>query len=197
MKKAVVLWTGGKDSCLALHLAREGGFEIFALVTFVPEGGAEFLAHPQAEMREQAEKLGLAIHFLEIGTSYKESYVDGLKWIKESLGAGTVVTGDIDLVDGFPNWIEECCEGTGLAVFRPLWLKSREWVLREVLDLGMKVRISFLNHPALPRRWLNRIIDEPLFLEMKAVSASCGIDLAGENGEYHTMVVDAPAFLTS
>ncbi len=51
MKNAVVLWTGGKDSCLALHLSKYK-YHIKALATFVPAGEGEFRAHPQSEMRD-------------------------------------------------------------------------------------------------------------------------------------------------
>ncbi len=36
--RAAVLWTGGKDSALALYEARLSGFTIVNLVTFIPEG---------------------------------------------------------------------------------------------------------------------------------------------------------------
>ena len=37
---------------------------------------------------------------------------------------------------------------------------------------------------------LGKILDEALLEEM----AQCGIDVCGENGEYHTLVVDGPIF---
>lgn len=195
MQSAVVLWTGGKDCCLALHLALESNFSIIALVTFVPSGNTEFQAHPQSEMRKQAIKLGLIIQFIEINEPYKASYIDALKWIQQSLGASVVITGDIDLIDGLPNWIEECCLEAGNIVYRPLWKKPREWIMDEIVLRKIRAKITFLNHSSLPKEWLNQIIEEPFLTEMKNVIAPIGIDLAGENGEYHTMVVDAPAMV--
>jgi diphthine-ammonia ligase len=197
MENAVVLWTGGKDSCLALHLVRdnlERHINIVALATFVPPGNVEFRAHPQTEMRNQAKKLGLDIHFIEIHEPYRESYVEALKGMKRDFGASIVITGDIDLVKGHPNWMEECCQGLDIEVHRPLWQRSREWIMEELLARNIQARISFINHPSIPVEWLNRIIDRQFLSELKALSASSGIDLTGENGEYHTMVVAAPAF---
>ena len=203
-RRAVELWTGGKDSCLALHLVREqrADVEVVALVTFVPSGGGgggattEFKAHPQTEMRSQAARLGLPLHFVEVAEPYEASYASGLTWVRDALGATVVVTGDIDLVNGMPNWIEARCEGLGVDVERPLWLKPREWVLQQVLARGIKARFTYLAHPALPREWLGRVIDAAVVQELKAISASAGgVDAAGENGEYHTMVVDAPGFV--
>lgn len=196
MKNAVVLWTGGKDSCLALHLALEKKINILALVTFVPQGNREFRAHPQSEIKFQAGRMGLDVYFKEIKEPYKSSYINALKWIKEDLDASIVISGDIDLVGGLPNWIEECCDGLEIDVFQPLWQKSREWVMGELLAREIKAKITWLNHPLLPREWLNRIIDKKLLTEMKSVSSSIGFDLTGENGEYHTMVISAPAFVS-
>lgn len=64
MQNAVVLWTGRKDSCLALHLAQESNLNIVALVTFVPARNVEFVAHPQSRMREQAQGMGINMHFI-------------------------------------------------------------------------------------------------------------------------------------
>src|SRR5580704_9376360 len=100
MQNAVVLWTGGKDSCLALHLARENNLNIVALITFVPPGNAEFEAHPQSRMQKQAKRMALDIHFIEITEPYKFSYIKALKWIEDTFMASVVITGDIDLVEG-------------------------------------------------------------------------------------------------
>ena len=47
-----------------------------------------------------------------------------------------------------------------------------------------------LNNTLLPRSLLGRVLDEDVLAEMER----CGIDLCGENGEYHTLVVDGPVF---
>jgi diphthine-ammonia ligase len=192
MKNAVVLWTGGKDSCLALHIAQEQNYNIVGLVTFVPVGNPLFQAHPQPEMEKQAARLGLHVHFLEVREPYKESYIEQLKWIKTTLNATTAVTGDIDYVGGCSNWIVDCCEKAELEVLRPLWQQDREWVMEQLLTRGIQARISFISHSAIPSDWNGRLIDRQLLSEMKVLCKNCGIDLAGENGEYHTMVTGAP-----
>ena len=188
-QSVVVLWTGGKDSCLALYRCKEMGHEIKALATFVPENLSEFKAHPREIMLKQAEQLGLPIHFIQIEAPYKESYIEALKWIKDKLSASAVATGDIDLVAGLPNWIQECCEEAGLDCLRPLWRKSRGILMDEILRRKIRAKITWINHPSIPSHWINQEIDEALLKEMKELSRMTGIDLAGENGEYHTMVI--------
>jgi uncharacterized protein (TIGR00290 family) len=188
MKAAVVLWTGGKDSCLALYRARELGHQILALATFVPKDGKEFSAHPREQMIQQAAQLGLPIHFIAVEEPYRSSYVSGLTWIRNNLGVTAVVTGDIDLVDQLPNWIQECCSSLDLEVVMPLWQEPREALMDELIRREMQVKITWINHPSIPQHWLNKTIDKVFLEEMKAVCKRENLDLCGENGEYHTMV---------
>ncbi len=186
--KVIVLWTGGKDSCLALHLCREQGFEILGLATFIPSDETEFKAHPQSEIQRQAQALSLPIHFIKVVEPYRDSYIKGLQYICYELGADEVATGDIDLVDGHPNWILECCAGLELEVLRPLWQWPRERIMREIISRKIQARLSFINHPKIPQEWLGRHIDAQLLAEMISLFGVNHLDLAGENGEYHTMI---------
>lgn len=185
----MVLWTGGKDCCLALHRVREAGWEVVGLVTFVPEGEAEFHAHPLPEMAAQAQALGLPWQKVTVSAPFREGYQAALRQLRAH-GADAVVTGDIDRVEGHPNWITECAVGTGLQVILPLWQEAREVLMEELLRRGIRARIQYLNRLDLPREWLGREIDPSLLAEMQDHSARQGWDLCGENGEYHTMVED-------
>jgi uncharacterized protein (TIGR00290 family) len=188
-----VLWTGGKDSCLALHRAYDRGIPIACLATFVPDNGREFHAHPRAEMKKQANAMNVDLHFIPVREPYRDSYVKGLTWLKD-LGITAVITGDIDYVAGHPNWIEDCCKGLDLDVIRPLWQESRHALMEELLARGIEARITWVNHPGIPQSWKGRVIDADCVAELTQLSMHAGIDLCGENGEYHTMVFSAPLF---
>jgi diphthine-ammonia ligase len=189
---AVVLWTGGKDSCLALYRAYDLGILIKGLATFIPENENEFKAHPRFEMEKQAEVVSLPIHFLKVKEPYWDGYVTALKWLKEHLEIDAVITGDIDLVNGNPNWIGECCKGLGIDVICPLWRRPRESLLQELIDRGIEARVTWINNEALPFEWRGRIIDEAFLKDIKDLAKNTGIDICGENGEYHTMVAKFP-----
>src|SRR5690242_20301545 len=106
MQNAAVLWTGGKDCSLALHEARRDGYGIQCLVTFAPLN-PNFLAHPPAFMKMQAEALGLPHHIISISEPFEKSYETALCQLREKMGITTVITGDIAEVGGSPNWIRE------------------------------------------------------------------------------------------
>jgi diphthamide synthase (EF-2-diphthine--ammonia ligase) len=105
-KRAMVLWTGGKDSSLAFYKAKAAGYDIVGLVTFVPLDG-EFLAHPLSFMKYQAEALGVPHYAVEIREPFKASYEQAISSLKEKYDIDTLVTGDIAEVDGLPNWSSE------------------------------------------------------------------------------------------
>src|ERR1043165_5793914 len=91
---AAVLWTGGKDSVLALHEARRSGCRVRCLVTFAPPE-PDFLAHPVAFMKLQSEALGLPHLVWPVHQPFAESYEAGLRWLQETMNIDTVITGDI------------------------------------------------------------------------------------------------------
>lgn len=188
-----VLWTGGKDSVLALHDVRRDGCQVRCLVTFAPPATG-FLAHPVDLMRLQAEALGLP-HFLwPVEAPYAESYEAGLRWLRETMGIDTVVTGDIARVDGQPNWIRERSRPAGLNVLTPLWGCDRLALLQRLLADGFSVVFSCVKTRWLSPGWVGRDLDQNAVDGLCALRELNGLDLCGEAGEYHTLVTDAPQF---
>ena len=190
---AAVLWTGGKDSCQALHEVLRSGVRVARLVTFAPPG-AKFLAHPLAIMARQAEAMGLEHHVIQIGQPYRESYRAAIAELRGPQGIGALVTGDIAEVGGMPNWIEECCRGLGVEVLRPLWGRGREELLEAFLSAGFRAVLSCVKRPWFTEDWLGAALDRTCVERLRQCAEETGLDLCGENGEYHTMVLDGPLF---
>lgn len=187
---AIVLWTGGKDSALALELGR-ADFNVIGLATFAPATGADFKAHPIELMLHQADSLGLPHHLLPVIEPYRGSYVAGLRRLVE-LGACSVITGDIAAVDGHDNWIRQCAEGI-VDTHMPLWSIDRTAHLRQVEALGFRAVVSLARRDKFAASIVGRTLDGQLIEELVALQ-SHGIDPCGENGEYHTSVLNGPGF---
>ncbi|HET7626336.1 MAG TPA: diphthine--ammonia ligase [Verrucomicrobiae bacterium] len=190
---AAVLWTGGKDSVLALHEAARNGCRVRCLVTFTPPE-PDFLAHPIAFMKLQAEALSLP-HFLRpVREPFAESYEAGLRWLKETNGIDTVITGDIAEVNGSPNWIRERSRSVGMNVITPLWEQDRLALLQQLLAAEFKVVFSCVKTKWMNAGWVGRELNHQTIAELRALREQNGLDLCGEQGEYHTLVTDAPEF---
>jgi uncharacterized protein (TIGR00290 family) len=190
---AAVLWTGGKDSALALHEARRNGCRVHCLVTFAPPE-PDFLAHPVAVMKLQADALGLPHFVWPVNAPFAESYEAGLRWLRETMHIDTVITGDIAEVGGSPNWIRERSRAAGLNVLTPLWGRDRLTLLRQLLAAGFMVIFSCIKTQWLTPAWVGRQLDEAAIAELLLLRGQNGLDLCGEEGEYHTLVTDAPDF---
>jgi len=193
MTDAAMLWTGGKDSALALQEARQTGYNIRCLVTFAPVQAA-FLAHPLDFIKLQAQAMALPHYVLPISTPYAEAYETSLRRLKDELGIDCVVTGDIAAGDGKPNWIRERSCPVGMNVSTPLWGRDRNALLRQLLRQGFTVRISCVNTRWLHASWVGRELNDAAMAELHSVREQNGLDLCGENGEYHTLVTDGPMF---
>ncbi len=184
-----VLWTGGKDCSLAFHKAQQAGYNITHLVTFMPES-ANFRAHSLHLMRLQIEAIGLPHIKLLVKPPMKESYEDQIQHLKTNYQIETLVTGDIDEIENHDNWIEKCCEKSGMKVFNPLWKKNREDLLKELINSNFNTIFTLVKKPFFDASWLGRKITLKVLIELQQK----GIDMCGENGEYHTMVIGAPFF---
>jgi len=188
--KSAVLWTGGKDSALALH--RSAGLGVTELVTFVPPD-ADFQAHDLELMAWQARALGLSHRRVVVGFPYQEGYERALAELLAS-GIQRVVTGDIAQVDGHPNFISLCAERVGMDVSLPLWGVDRRQHMQEIVALGFDVVLTFVREPWLDATWVGRHLDAPALAELDELSRTNGLDPAGENGEYHSMVLHGPGW---
>lgn len=193
MQNAAMLWTGGKDSSLALYEAVREGHCVRCLVTFAPPQ-AKFLAHPLGFLQLQAQALGLPHHVLPIGEPFEKSYEASLGQLRNEMGIDGVVTGDIAEVGGSPNWIRERSRPVGMKVHTPLWGRDRETLLQQLSGHGFKVLFSCVKTQWLAQSWVGRELDDSAIADLRTVRERTGLDLCGEEGEYHTLVTDGPQF---
>ena len=194
MFNVAVSWTGGKDSSLALYEAEKLGCEICCLVTFAP-GQGSLIAHPLDFIRLQAKALGLPHCLLKVDDPFDQSYEDAIALLKEQQGIDTLVTGDIGEVAGHdPNWIVERSVHCGVDVIRPLWHRERLELLEKLLTLRFKVVFSCVKSPWFTDEWLGLELSPDLVQRLSGMSERTGLDICGEQGEYHTLVVDGPQF---
>jgi diphthine-ammonia ligase len=192
-KVTAVLWTGGKDSCLALYEVSRQGYGINRLVTFVPRV-ARFRAHPLKVMQLQAQAMGLPHQTMEIEEPYGPAYQEAIATLGERWGIRTLVTGDMGEVDGHPNWIAECASASGMRVLMPLWGRNDAGLLDHFVSSGFRAIISCVRTPWLMEGWLGRELDTEALEELSTLAERHGFDVCGEQGEYHTLVLDGPPF---
>jgi uncharacterized protein (TIGR00290 family) len=187
----VTSWSGGKDSALAFHRVRRGGGRPLALLTVLDETGTRTRSHglrPEV-VRAQADALGVPLWTANASWAAYESEFMALLARAAGERAGHAVFGDIDL-QAHRDWEEQVCAAAGLAPALPLWLEPRRTLVDELLGLGFRAVIAAVREDALPTALLGRELDSALVREIETL----GADACGENGEYHTVLVDGPDF---
>jgi len=187
----VMSYSCGKDSTLALHKMIEQGHKPVALLVMVNEKVDRSFFHgadyAMLEAYSKCLELPLLITPSE-GERYHLAMEESLRKAK-TMGAEAACFGDID-IEGNRMWAEERCINAELEAVFPLWQRSREENVYELVELGYRCLIKSINNTLLPKSILGKFIDDVSISMMK----DCGIDICGENGEYHTLVVDGPVF---
>jgi uncharacterized protein (TIGR00290 family) len=185
-------WSGGKDSAFALHLAAQAGALPRQLIAMMIEGGERSRSHGLSRevLAAQADALGLPIEFGAASWSGYEAEL--LRLLEANVAGGGPelgIFGDIDMQD-HRDWVERVCGLAGTEACLPLWQRDRRELMGELLASGLEAVIVAVRDGVLPPELLGRTIDAPLVAEIERL----GSDAAGENGEFHTLVVNGPLF---
>lgn len=191
--KTCALWTGGKDSCFALYEALSLGYQITSLITFTPPR-PQFRAHPLHVMKYQAETLQLPHSTVEITEPFEDGYRLAFQVLKKQFGVSAVITGDIDEIQGHPNWIREYAAANDIETVTPLWKRNRSGLLEKLMVNNFKVIFSCVKRPWFDGDWLGTELNAGTVDRLHRLHEATGIDVCGENGEYHTIVLDCPLF---
>ncbi len=192
-----VLFSGGKDSTLALHYAAAKE-EVACLITLVSENKESYMFHtPNIDITVfQAQALELP----QITRTTKGEKERELLDLEEALAQATkefqlegIVTGAIESVYQAERVQKICCR-LGLWCFNPLWKHDQKALLEELLEKKFKVIISGIFAYPLDEKWLGKKIDLKLIDSLMELQQKYGISPSGEGGEIETTVLDAPLF---
>ena len=155
------------------------------------EDGSRSRSHglrPEIVLR-QAELLGVE---LVSGRCSWQTYEQEFKRVLGELrtrGFTDVVFGDI-MLDAHKQWVERVCGEVGLKATEPLWGESTTALFHEFLGLGAEAQIVAIKASLLDENWVGQTLRTEMLPEFERL----GVDACGENGEYHTLATNAPAF---
>ncbi len=184
-------WSGGKDSCYAYYIALKMGYKPSVLLNVMNEHGDRSRSHgiPRQVLEAQAEALQVPICFFNsTWDEYEKKYVESLKKLVNKYPITHSVFGDID-IESHKDWEEKVSKKAGLIALLPLWQGNRKQLVLDMIEAGIEAIIVSCNMELGPA-FLGRTIDAKIIEEFEQI----GVDACGENGEFHTLVVDAPFF---
>jgi len=191
-KKVAVSWSGGKDGCLACYEAARQGHEIASLYNTISDEYRRVRFHGTEErlLRLQAEATGIALtQIATSGDGYEQEFKAGLRQLMDH-GITGMVFGDVHLPDS-REWVEKVCEELSLEPILPLFGRDTDEVLGSFIDAGFQALVVCAQGDRLGKEWVGRVVDSEFLSEISLLD---GVDSCGENGEYHTFVIDGPIF---
>ncbi len=191
-----VLFSGGKDSCLALHKALKEGHEVKYLLTMMPETQESFMFHAPnlGLITKQAEMLDIEIIFQATKAEKEKELEDLVTLIKTVVGKvdGVCVGGIASNYQG--SRVKKICVELGLKFYAPLWNYSPDEVWKGLFENDFKVILIKIACEGLDESFLGKTFDKSLFDKMRTLSQQYKFRIDFEGGEAESAVLDMPEF---
>lgn len=196
----LVSWSSGKDSAWALHVLQSEPerFDVRGIFTTVTPAfdRVSIQATPRRVLRRQAEVMGLPLYEIQIpypcsNAEYEgamREFLDRMRALPEDLGAEHLAFGDLFLED-IREYRESKLEGTGFMPIFPVWGLPTAELAETMIASGLKAIVTAVNPSMLGGEFAGRWFDREFLSDLPD-----GVDPLGENGEFHTCVIDGPMF---
>jgi diphthine-ammonia ligase len=185
------MWSGGKDSALALDRATRSGIEVDRLISFFDSATRRVRFHATRVEMLEAQAAAIGIELRAIPTSWPEMEANLSRQLAllRADGFAGVVFGDIHLAD-VREWYEKRVTAAGLEHVEPIWGEPPQALLNEFISSGGRAVLTCVELAKLDDSWLGRLTDETFASEI----GKTGADACGENGEYHSFAFAGPVF---
>ncbi len=196
--KLGALLSTGKDSVYALHIQDRLNYDICSLITIDSKNKDSYMYHtPTINLaKKQAKALELPI-IIQTTKGEKEIELKDLeiaiKKSKDKHQIQGIITGAL-----FSNYqrtrIEEICDNLNLKCFSPLWHMDQETEMNNLLKNNFKFIMTKIAAEGFKTEWLGQIITKEHIKKLVDLNKKLHINIAGEGGEFETLVLDAPLF---
>ena len=195
--KAAVLFSGGKDSTMAVYKAIEEGYDVEYLVSMISDNPESYMFHvPNIHITELSSE-AMEIPLIKAKThGVKEKELDDLKRVLNKLkdkGVEAIFAGAL-ASEYQKSRIDQLCNDLGLMSNAPLWHIDPKAYMEEIIDSGFEVIIISVSAEGLDESWLGRRIDHQLLDEIINLNSKYGMHIAFEGGEAETLVLDCHIF---
>jgi diphthine-ammonia ligase len=184
-------WSGGKESCLACCKAIKEGHEVASLLTMGTTTGKYTRSHRLSRdlLMAQSQAIGIPLHQRRASwDTYEREFAKALASFKRA-GIEGGVFGALYHSE-HRAWVERVCTEAGIVPLLPLWDMEGKDLLCRFIEAGFEAIVVAVRNDIMNDHWLGKRIDGEFMEQMERA----GVDVCGENGEYHTLVVDGPIF---
>ena len=191
--KLAALISGGKDSIYAAFKA-SNQHKIVCLISFKSKKSDSYMFHiPNIDLvKLQAKAMNLPLIFLESSGIKEKELEDIRKALKiaiEKYNIRGVVSGA--LASNYQkSRIDNICNELKLSSIAPLWHIDLEQYLKDLIKNDFEIIITGIAAEGLTKDFLGKKINNDLIKKIRKTK----IHLAGEGGEYESLVLNCPLF---
>ena len=191
------MFSGGKDSTMAVYAALNNGENVRYLLSMKSRNDESYMFHvPNIHITDLlAEAMDIPI-MTAVTDGVKEEELKDLKSAFEnlkSLGVEAIYTGALYSTYQ-KSRIERLGREVGLEIISPYWHVDELEYMRQIVSLGFEIIISGVAAWGLDESWLGRTIDGDVIDELVKLNEKYQVDIAFEGGEAETLAVDGPIF---
>jgi diphthine-ammonia ligase len=193
---SAVLFSGGKDSGLALSYALEYT-NVKCLIIMHSTNSESYMFHtPNIKWAEvQAKATGIP-YIIQTTAGEKEKELKDLesaiKKVKMKYKVQAIITGAIESIYQASR-VQVITNSLGMECFNPLWQKDQVELLEELIKKKFDVIIIGTFGEGLDRL-IGRKIDKKFIDEIRLLRDRLKINPAGEGGEYESFLLGAPYY---
>jgi diphthine-ammonia ligase len=195
--KLGILFSGGKDSAMALWWAQKK-HTASCLITIDSENKYSYMFHTDKikDIPKLAKKIGIPLVFKKT-KGVKEEELEDLKSAiqeaKEKFGIQGIVSGA--LASNYQKTrVDNICKELKLKSFAPFWQVDSEKYMQQIINLGFKIKIVRVASEGLTEEWIGKTINKEFMKKIIELNKKYGVHIAGEGGEYESLIINGPVF---
>lgn len=191
----ICLFSGGKDSSLALSMAAERGQPLAVIHSADLKNNTSFYHNqPINVIEKQAQAMGLPLELID---STPRSSLFAYKLVRvmkkySAMGVKTLVAGSTH-DKAAVELCQSLCNIVGYTYKCPLWNISADDAMYKIEQKNIQTIITSIDATKLSPAWLGKQYNRTAFETFKKM----GIHPLGEYGEFHTTVVNTNIFSQS
>ena len=193
------LFSGGKDSTYAIHLAKKQGHDVVCLLSIFPKSEESHLLHYPNLKWTRLQSISMNIPQLTICSNSDET-VDELIVLEKLLQNAK----DEFKIDGLVHGgikskfqkekFDILCAKLNLISLAPLWNTEPKTYMNDLLDSNFHFLMITVSSDGLDEEWLGKLILKSDIEILNNLSEKFGFNLNFEGGESETFVLDCPLF---
>ena len=197
--KLACLFSGGKDSTYAIHLAKKQGHDVVCLLSiFTNSEESHLLHHPNLRWTKlQSESMNIPqLTIISNSNETNDELIVMEKLLqnaKEQFQIDGLVHGGIKSKFQKEKF-ETLCLKLNLVSIAPLWETNPKEYMNQLLDSNFHFMMVTVSSDGLDEQWLGKLISKSDIEVLNNLSDKFGFNLNFEGGESETFVINCPLF---